>query len=267
MRLGVIGYGKMGSALVKGGLRSGLFGAKDVTVIDAESSRSDVAKVDGLRTAGSLAELSGCRAILLSVKPKDLPDLLPRMRSELEPGKQLIISIAAGITVRSLEEGLGYGSRVARVMPNIAASVNEASSAYAMGTRTTASDRQFVDSFLASVGKAYELEDEGLLDAVTGISGSGPAYFFLLMGAMESVASASGLPKAIARSLVAQTCRGAGTMALRGDQSMADLIRAVASPGGTTEEALRVLESKGFSAAVAEAISAAIEKSKRMGNR
>jgi len=267
MRLGVIGYGKMGSSLVNGGLRSGLLKPESVSVVEPDGSRRNAARSDGLKTVDSLADLSGCGAILISVKPKDFPSLLGQIRANMDPAKPLFISIAAGITLGLLEEGLGGASRVTRVMPNIPASVNEAASVYVMNSRATVRDRGFVRRFLTSVGKAYELEDEKSVDAVTGVSGSGPAYFFLMMGAMESAGVSAGLPKELARSLVAQTCRGAGTLALEGGQSMAELIKAVASPGGTTEEALRVLESKGFSAAVAEAIIAAIEKSKRMSKR
>lgn len=267
MRLGVVGYGKMGSSLVKGGLRSGLLKPEGVMVVEPNAERRGAARNEGLRTADSLTDLSACGAILLSVKPKDFPDLLGQIRASLDPARTLFISIAAGITIGTLEGGLGAGSRVARVMPNIPASVNEAASVYVMGSRATPRDRGFVRRFLASVGRAYELEDEASLDAATGVSGSGPAYFFLMMGAMESAGLGAGLPKELARSLIAQTCRGAGTLALESSMSMTELIKAVASPGGTTEEALKVLESKGFSAAVAEAIFAAIEKSKRMGRR
>jgi pyrroline-5-carboxylate reductase len=267
MRLGVIGYGKMGASLVKGGLRSGIFKPEGISVVETDGWRQETARADGLKTVGSLAGLSPCGAILLSVKPKDFPTLLEQVRSSLDPAKHLFISIAAGVTLASLEEGLGSGSRIARAMPNIPASSNEAASVYVMNGHATARDRRFVKRFLDSVGKSYELEDEGLVNSATGVSGSGPAYFFLMMGAMESAGVSAGFPRELARSLVAQTCRGAGTLALESSLSMAELTKAVASPGGTTEEALKVLESKGFSAAVAEAIAAAIEKSKRMGRR
>lgn len=264
MRLGVIGYGKMGSSLIRGGLRSRLLNPGDVLVCEPNSGRMAAAECDGLKAAGSLSDLSGCSAIMISAKPKDFPAILGELRAQLSPPKHLFISIAAGVTMASLEEGLGPGSRVARVMPNIAASVNEAASAYVLNRGATDQDRTFMRRFLSTVGRAYELDDEGRMDAVTGVSGSGPAYFFLMMGAMESAGVKAGLPRGLARSLVAQTCRGAGTLALDSDLSMEELIRTVASPGGTTEEALKVLESKGFSRAVAEAIVAAIEKSRRM---
>lgn len=264
MRFGVIGYGKMGSSLVKGALVSGLLKPGDVRVMDMDDGRRDAARRDGLTTVGGLPDLSGCDAILLSVKPKDFPKLLKQIGASLDPRGTLFISIAAGLMLHALERGLGAGARVARVMPNLPASVNEAATVYVMNRHATEKDRDFMKRFLTGVGLAYELDDERLFDAVTGLSGSGPAYFFLMMGAMESAGIRAGLPKGLARSLVAQTCRGSGTLALESDQSLEELIRAVASPGGTTEEALRVLESKGFSSAVAEAIMAAIEKSKKM---
>lgn len=264
MRLGVIGYGKMGSSLVRGAVASGLLKPGDVRVMDLDGQRRDAASRDGLVPVASLGDLSGCRAVLLSVKPKDFSSLFSQIRASLDPEAPLFVSIAAGLSLDTLAEGLGGGARIARVMPNLPASVNEAASVYVLNRCATKKDREFMERLLTGVGKAYELEDEALLDAVTGVSGSGPAYFFLLMGAIEAAGIRSGLPKGLARSLVAQTCRGSGTLALGSDKGMEELIRAVASPGGTTEEALRVLESKGFSSSVAEAVAAAIEKSRKM---
>jgi pyrroline-5-carboxylate reductase len=264
MRFGVIGYGKMGSSLVRGALGSGLLKPRDVRVMDLDEERREAARREGLTPVGGLKDLAGSDAILLSVKPKDFPKLLKQIVIAIDPKGPLFISIAAGLMLSSLEEGLGVQARVARVMPNLPASVNEAASVYIMNRRAIEKDRDFMKRLLAGVGKAYELDDEGLLNAVTGLSGNGPAYFFLMMGAMESAGIRAGLPKDLVRSLVAQTCRGSGTLALSSDQSLEELVKAVASPGGATEEALRVLESKGFSSAIAESIVAAIEKLKKM---
>lgn len=264
MRLGVIGYGKMGSSLVRGALGSGLLKPGDVRVIDLDEGRRDSAKREGLVTIGGLQDLVGSDAILLSVKPNDFPKLLKQLVTAINTKGPLFISIAAGFTLSTLERGLGVGARVVRVMPNLPASVNEAASVFIMNRHTTEKDRDLIMQLLAGVGKSYELEDERLLNTVTGVSGSGPAYFFLMMDAMESAGILAGLPRELARSLVAQTCRGSGTLALSSDRSLKELVKAVASPGGTTEEALRVLESKGFSSAISEAIVAAIEKSKKM---
>lgn len=264
MRLGVVGYGRMGSSLVRGALRSGLLKPEDIMVVDLDKGRKAAAIKENLMVVAGPTDLAGVDAIILSVKPKDFPGVMKQIREALDPTLPLFISIAAGIRLATLEEGLGKGARIARVMPNLPASVNEAASAYVMNKHASNKDRHFVVRLLSGVGKAFELEEEDLLDAVTGLSGSGPAYFFLLLGAMETAGIKAGLPRKLARSLAAQTCRGSGTLALMSDLSMEELIRAVASPGGTTEEALKVLESRGFSSAVTDAIVAAIEKSRRM---
>lgn len=261
---GVIGFGNMGGALVGGAVRSGLLSPPEVTVFDLDPSRMEMARKAGLATAGSLERAASSDALLLAVKPKDMAALLDSLRLVSPPGKQLIISIAAGVTIGTIEARLGEGSRVVRIMPNIAASVNEAASVFVANRSATAADIGFVDSLLRGVGAAFRIEDEAVLDVVTGISGSGPAYFFLLSKALEEVGRGFGLSPELARALVAQTCKGAGSMALQSGESFDRLIGAVASPGGTTEEALKVMDSKGFSQTVAEAVSAAIEKSRKM---
>jgi pyrroline-5-carboxylate reductase len=181
------------------------------------------------------------------------------------PGKSLIVSIVAGLKLTTIESMLGSGSRIIRLMPNLPASVNEGATAFVPNEWALATDVAFVESLLNGVGLSFRLESESLFDAVTGISGSGPAYFFLLMKTMEDVGRRFGVPEELAKSLVAQTCKGAGSLALQSDLSFEQLIAAVASPGGTTEQALKVMESNRFSKTVMEAVSAAIEKSIKMG--
>lgn len=260
----IVGYGKMGSSLVKGALNSGLFSTKNTKVYDLDSARIELAKREGLSIVESLAGVVGSDSILLAVKPKEMPKLLYELKALIPAGSALLISIAAGIKIASIESRLGEGSRVIRVMPNIAASVNEAASVFVPNRWTRASDIKFVASLLKGIGVAYRLDNESVIDAVTGLSGSGPAYFFLMMKALQDAGKRSGLSDDLVRSLVSQTCRGAGTLALRSNDSFDQLIKAVASPGGTTEEALRVMESKGFSQTVIEAVVAAIEKSKKI---
>lgn len=264
MSLGVIGYGKMGSSLIKGALNSKLIAAKETRVCDSDAGRLQLATQDGFTVVGGLKELSCSDAILLAVKPKDVPAVLQELRALILPGKCLILSIAAGVRLASLEAGLGAGSRIVRLMPNLAASVNEAAAAFVANRWALATDIAFTEAVLNGIGLSFKLDDESMLDAVTGISGSGPAYFFLLMKAMEGVGRSFGLPDELVRSLVAQTCRGAGSLALKTDMPFDQLISAVASPGGTTEEALKVMESNHFSQTAIDAVSAAIEKSIKM---
>ncbi|MBM5804827.1 MAG: pyrroline-5-carboxylate reductase [Candidatus Verstraetearchaeota archaeon] len=261
---GVVGYGKMGSSLVKGALNSGLLSVKSTKVYDLDGARIKLAKRDGLLTVDSLAGIAGSDIILLAVKPKDMPKLLDELKALVPAGKALFISIAAGIKIATMESRLGEGSRIVRMMLNIAASVNEAASVFVLNRWARASDIKFTTSLLEGIGVAHRLDNESLIDAVTGISGSGPAYFLLMMKALEDAGKRSGLSDDLIRSLVSQTCRGAGTLALRSSDSLDQLIKTVASPGGTTEEALKVMESKGFSQTVIDAVVAATEKSKKM---
>ena len=264
MNLGIVGYGKMGSSLVKGAINSKLLKAAGISVCDADMSRIEQAKKDGLISVDGLKGIVRCDAILLAVKPKDMHSVLDELKCLAPPDEKLFISIAAGIKISTIESRLGGSPRVIRVMPNIAASVNEAAVVYIPNRWARAEDINFVESLLKGVGLAIRLDDEAHIDAVTGISGSGPAYFFLMMKAIEAAGRKSGLPDALLRPLVAQTCRGAGAIALQCDTSFDNLISNVASPGGTTEEALKVMESEGFSRIVVDAVSAAIEKSQKM---
>jgi len=261
---GIIGYGKMGSSIVKGAIKSALFDPSDAMVYDLDPSRMKVAAADGVTIAKSLDEMAHCRQLLVAVKPKDIPVLAGQLKAILPTGEALVISIAAGIKLSNLESRLGEGARVIRVMPNIAAAVGEAASVFVANRHATAQDITFVSKLLNGIGVAYQLEDESMIDSVTGLSGSGPAYFFYIMKALEEVGLRSGLPTSLVRSLVSQTCKGAGAMAIKSSESFDQLIRFVASPGGTTEEALKVIDSMGVSSAIIDAAVAAIEKSKRM---
>lgn len=267
-KVGIIGYGKMGSSLIRGALKSGILKKDCLIIYDSDEKRTQIAKYEGMMTADTLAEFVSCRAIILAVKPKDMPPLLDNLKQILKNApdpKPLIISIAAGVRLSYLASALGKDSRIIRVMPNIAASVNESVSVFVPNEKTTEEDIEFVNSILEGVGLSIMLKDESLLDVVTGLSGSGPAYFFLLMKAMEEVGKKYSLNNDLIRMIIAQTCKGAGKVAQVSKEPLDQLINSVASPGGTTEEALRVMNSRGFSAIVYEAISAAIEKSKRMG--
>lgn len=265
MRVGIVGFGKMGSSLILGGVRCGTLDKSDVCIYDLDSERIKYAKREGLAVAKSLEDIIVSENIIIAVKPKDLPDLLERSKPTLIERRPLLISIVAGIRIEKIQSLLdGISMRIIRVMPNIAASINEAVSAYCTSESVSEGDLKFIDSLLSGVGKVIKVNDEDELDVITGISGSGPAYFSLMMSALEKVAIEKGINGDIARMMVAQTCRGAGTMVLEGGHSPNELIKMVASPGGTTEEALRVLEINKFSETVSKAVSAAIEKSRKM---
>jgi pyrroline-5-carboxylate reductase len=264
-KIGLIGYGKMGSSLVLGGIKSGTIRKDSMIVYDLDRDRVNAAEKCGLRVARSLSEILDSNALILAVKPKDLPALLQDNKLALVENSPLLISIVAGISVKRILSFLGGAPlRVVRVMPNIAAAVNEAMSAFYVNEFVNKDDVAFVKSLLSGIGKSICVQNEEDLDTITGISGSGPAYFALMINVLEKIAVERGLREDVARMLAAQTCRGAATMVLDGGHPPLELIKMVASPGGTTEEALRVMEIKGFSEIIAEAVSAAIEKSRKM---
>lgn len=264
-KVAIIGYGRMGSSLIKGILKSGTLCQESIMVYDINENRLALANEEGLITTTSLSNLRSSDVIILTVKPKDMPPLLEAIKDEFRYDKKpLVISIAAGVRLSYIESKLWEGSRVIRVMPNIAAQIKESASVFVRNKNVTGADLVFVRSLLEGIGLAFMVEDESLLDIVTGISGSGPAYFFLLMKLMVEIGKKYGLDPELAKMLVAQTCKGAGELVLRSRMPFDQLIMSVVSPGGTTEEALKVLKARGLEEIFSEAISAAIEKSKKM---
>ncbi|MCQ5373662.1 MAG: pyrroline-5-carboxylate reductase [Candidatus Methanomethylicia archaeon] len=269
LKIGIIGYGRMGSSLIDGAIRSGLISPDSVLIYDTDAKRSELAREKSLKTASSLEEIASCDVVILAVKPKDMPQLLENLGTVMRAYptfKPLVVSIAAGVRLSTLQSALGGYSRIVRAMPNIAASVNESASVFVPSNKITDEDLVVVKSILDSVGLAFMVRDESLLDVVTGIVGSGPAYFFLLMKIMEEIGIKYGLSRDLVRRMVAQTCKGSGKMALVSKESFEQLISAVASPGGTTEEALKIMDSKGLAEIISQAISAAIEKSRKMAS-
>ena len=189
------------------------------------------------------------------------------MLNEIKPaftGKHLLVSIAAGVTLNKLEAGLPMKSRVIRVMPNTPALVGAAASGYALGTHATPEDGELAQQLLSAVGVAFSVK-ESLLDAVTGLSGSGPAYVFQIIEALSDGGVASGLPRDVATQLAAQTLLGAAKMVLETGQHPGALKDMVTSPGGTTIDGLHELEKGRVRAALMNAVRAATNKSKELG--
>ncbi len=240
-RMGFIGAGKMGAALIQGLLSSGLAKPGDLVASDVVEERTHLVADLGVRVAkenGRVVE--GAEVIFLCVKPRDLAGALEEVGPHLTHD-HLLISIAAGVRLSFLEARVPPGTRVVRVMPNLPAVVGEVAAAYALGTHATAEDARLVERIFRSLGVCVRVE-EPQLDAVTGLSGSGPAYAYAILEGLIQGAVGAGLPEGTARLLAAQTLRGAATLALREDKDLADLIREVATPGGTTMEGLRVMD-------------------------
>ena len=200
--------------------------------------------------------------LVLCVKPSDAAEALTGVR-ESAPEK-LIISIMAGVNLETLQAMAGENARLARVMPNTAALVHKGAAVYTLGHGAGADDAAVVERILGAVGTVHRVS-ESLLDAVTGLSGSGPAYIYLLIEALADGGVLMGLPRELALALAAQTTAGAAEMVLQTKKHPAELRDMVASPGGTTIAGIKALEDGGVRAAILEAVRAATERSRELG--
>lgn len=266
LKIGFLGAGKMATALAGGFIRAGLVTPEEVLASDlAEPARAAFAKETRARAVAANAEVVAfARILVIAVKPAQVPDVLAGLRAAFTP-RHLLVSIAAGVTLARLEEACGSG-RVVRVMPNTPALVGASASAFAAGSGATMEDARLVQRLLSSVGLAFEVK-EALLDAVTGLSGSGPAYAFQIIEALSDGGVAAGLPRDVATRLAAQTLLGSAKMVLETGQHPGALKDMVTSPGGTTIDGIHELEKGGLRAALINAVRAAAEKSRKLGQR
>jgi len=263
--IGFLGAGKMASALAKGFVRAGIVTSKNLIASDPyDSARKQFAQDTGAKTTTSNVETAETATVLvLATKPDQVAAALAEI-SGVFSEKHLLISIAAGVTIARLENLLPSGSRVIRVMPNTPALVGAGASGYALGQNATAADGELAKKLLSAVGTAVQVKD-ALLDAVTGLSGSGPAYVYQFIEALSDGGVASGLPRDVATQLAAQTVLGAAKMVLETGQHPGTLKDQVTSPGGTTIEGIHELEKGKLRATVMNAVRAATEKSKKLG--
>jgi pyrroline-5-carboxylate reductase len=263
--IGFLGAGKMATALAKGFVRTEIVFPKEI-IASARSAatRNIFARETGAKTTASNSEvLKFANVIILGVKPVQVAEVLAEQRDSFAKN-HLLISIAAGVTLAKLENFLPAGARVIRVMPNTPALVGEGASAFALGKNATVADGELAKKLLSAVGVAFQVK-ENLLDAVTGLSGSGPAYVYQFIEALSDGGVAAGLPRDIATKLAAQTVLGGAKMVLETGQHPGALKDQVTSPGGTTIEGLHALEKGKMRATVMSAVRAATEKSKKLG--
>jgi len=255
----------MAKALARGFCRGGLVKSGDILASDAvEAAAASFANEVGARTTAFNPDVVRfSNVIILAVKPDQIAEVLAEIKP-LCTKKHLLISIAAGISIARLEGELGEGKRVIRVMPNTPALVGASASAFALGKFATRGDGELAQKLLNSVGLAIQVK-ESLLDAVTGLSGSGPAYVYAIIEALSDGGVAAGLPRATATHLAAQTVLGAAKMVLDTGMHPGALKDAVTSPGGTTIEGLHELEKGGMRGVLMNAVRAAADKSRRMG--
>jgi pyrroline-5-carboxylate reductase len=261
----IVGTGQLGGALLRGLLRSGTVAPDAVICTDARPEVAERLTDDhGVRATTDNGEaVAQADVVVLGLKPQVIPHALPDVAAALRPGT-LVVSLAAGVTLATLEAGLPDGTPVVRVMSNTPVQVDRAMSVLAAGAHATADHLATTEDLLTPVGATLRL-DEHHLDAVTALSGSGPAYVFLLAEAMTEAGVLLGLPRDVATTLATQTILGAGTLLDASDDDAATLRAAVTSPGGTTAAALRTFESRGFRAAVVDAIEAAADRSRELG--
>lgn len=250
----------MASALIRGWVAGGLCAAADIVVSDPnpDACRRLREWVPGVRVeATNVQAVQGAPVVVLATKPQQVAHVAAEIRSALTAGP-LVISVAAGVTLADLCQSLGT-KRVARVMPNTPCLVGHGASAFALAAGATEADADSVARMMGAVGIAVRLEEKHL-DAVTGLSGSGPAYIYVLIEALADGGVRMGLPRDIANTLAAQTVRGAAEMVLREGVHPAVLKDRVASPGGTTIAGLQALEEHGMRAAVMAAVVAATRR-------
>lgn len=265
-RIGFIGAGQMARALASGFVKAGLFEGGQIIASDAvEAALAEFAKqVPGAKTVADNAQVvAGANVVFLAVKPQHIGGVLAEIAPQVT-GASLIVSIAAGVPISRLAAALGEQARLVRVMPNTPCLIGRSASAYCLGANTTEADAALVDKLLSAVGRSFCL-DEKLLDAVTGLSGSGPAFVCVMIEALSDGGVRMGLPRDVARALAAQTVRGTAEMILKTGDHPAVLKDRVASPGGTTIAGLEALEAHGFRAALISAVEAATERSAELG--
>jgi len=259
-KIGVLGAGRMGSALVKGFLGSG-FPAKDILVSDKDEARLRHLAREGVRAVSDNLELvKGADAIFVAVKPGDVRRTLDEIKGLI--GSKLIVSVAAGVPIRKLEEKLEK-AKVIRAMPNLPCQVREGAIAYSRGKLVSGEDARVAGELLGRLGVAVELSED-MLDVATGLSGSGPAYFYLAIDALTKAAVEDGMPREVALKLAAQTAKGAGETLLKTGATPQELIDAVRSPKGTTERGLEALEKRGVAKAFGEALRAAAKRAREL---
>ncbi len=265
-RIAFIGAGNMAASLI-GGLRAKGLEATQIRASDpGAETRAKITAEHGIQTfADNGQAIDGADVVVLAVKPQAMKAVCEALRPSLAPN-QVVVSIAAGITCASMTQWLGE-QPIVRCMPNTPALLRQGVSGLYATAQVSQAQRQQAEELLSAVGIALWLEQEQQLDAVTAVSGSGPAYFFLLIEAMTAAGEKLGLPRETAAQLTLQTALGAAHMAVASDVDAAELRRRVTSPAGTTEAAIKSFQANGFEALVEKALSAAAHRSAEMAEQ
>lgn len=262
--LGFLGYGNMGTAILEGLVKLGVWKAEQAAVYDPSEERQAQARRLGVHVADtpeSLAALSD--VLVLAVKPQTMADALNQIRAHVRPDT-LIVSIAAGLSTSYYRARLGEATRVVRVMPNTPCMANAGAAGIALGQGCTPEDAALVARLFNAIGIS-EVIDEKHMDALTAISGSGPAYFFYMVECLTDAGIDEGLDAQVARRLAEQTLYGAGCLLHQSDEGAGTLRERVTSRGGVTEAALRQFREEGLPDIVRRSVRAAVERSAALG--
>jgi pyrroline-5-carboxylate reductase len=286
--LSIIGYGNMATAITAGCLKNNFLNKGQIVAFEKDPEKRDRLKSSGINVAASLADaVKKSKFILLCVKPQDAKEVLEEIKKVggadsvstkgvvggdrifgvdgggFDASGKIIVSILAGTTKKFIKDILGAQIPVVRTMPNLLLTIGRGTTAIDSGDLKSKADKDFVFGLFQASGEAFEIE-EGLLDAVTAISGSGPAYVYLFADAMIRAGHRKGLNQDMAKALTLNTLSGAADMIKSSDKSITDMIDAVCSKGGTTIEAVNVFKSEGLEKIVDKAVSAAFEKAKKL---
>jgi pyrroline-5-carboxylate reductase len=265
MKIAFIGGGTMGTAMLSSLSGKGIAKAQDISVSEISEERCEFLKKEyGVRAVhDGPGTIKGADVIVFSVKPQYSAEPIAELKGKIEAG-QLVLSIMAGITIKTLTEGLSHGS-VVRVMPNTPAQIGEGMSVWTATQEVTTQQKEMVTTILRAIGREIFVDNEKYLDMVTAVSGSGPAYFFLFVEALIEAAESIGFSTNAAKTLVLQTMLGSGHLIEQSDKSPAELREMVTSKGGTTAAALGVFDSGELRELVKKAVKAAYDRAIELG--
>lgn len=265
IKIAFIGCGNMGCSLIGGMLANG-FPEKNISAVDiSETQRSKVASNFKIETfSEATPAIRDADVVVLAVKPQSIRETLKSLSDILQAEKPLLLSIAAGIQTSAIARWSGYDAAIVRVMPNTPSLVRTGAAGLYANENTDEHQKTLAESIIRSVGMTIWVDQENLIDSVTALSGSGPAYFFYFMEVMEKAGIDLGLSEEQARNLTLQTALGAAKMALESDLDPADLRKQVTSPGGTTEKALGIMHKKNLDAIIIAAIEAAADRAREL---
>ena len=267
MKIAFIGVGTMGEAMIKGLIADKICVAGDISAFDIKPSRlEDTARKYGVRAAANDRDAAkGSDIVVIAVKPQDMRSLFADLKGGIAPNA-LLLSIAAGITVDSLLQGLGHRI-IVRAMPNMPAQIGEGITIWTATPEVTKEQKEAVGKLLGALGEELYVTSEDYVDMATALSGSGPAFVFLFIEALTDAGVHIGLPRATAEKLTLKTITGSANSVNKTGRHPAELKNMVTSPGGTTTEGLHQLERGGFRHLIIDAVAAAYEKSKKLGKK